>query len=333
MSIRFLLPPALSAVVLSGMTAAETPPIPEIRCPLADAPLCDGRVGADEWSDALLVRDFEDPWAYDAMADQVRPEYPPDDLACRIRVKHDGERFYMLCEVRDDVLYNVDTDQWAPTDGGDRTPPYWHSPGDAEDWGWWGDCVELAVCANMSGDYEQFPYTGPVDPARAGECWKVQGNASYGKLMVGDVLEAWAESGAMQCAVRRTDDGYVTEWSVAFDPCFATGEGAFYRPGESAPMGLQLIVLDVDRRQDGEGHWSNIHHQAVWSYRDAGGKKQRGNWGRLILLPPPAPVRGSPHGVTLTNAILVLLIASAVGVGAAVYLRRRHRAVRAQRGQ
>jgi len=73
----------------------------------------------------------------------------------------------------------------------------------------------------------------------------------------------------------------------ANDPCLDTGAGP-YRPGESAPMGFQLLVMDLDAKEDGDG-WSNIRHQAVWSYpAGRGDKRLRENWGRLVLLPPGA---------------------------------------------
>jgi hypothetical protein len=219
------------------------------------------------------------------MSGEAGPRYDGDDLAVAIRMKHDGGRLYMLAEVRDDLIYGVDTPAWAPTAAPGRARPYWDSRGAGEDWGWWGDSVELGICANMDGGYERFPFTGPADADRPGECWKVQGNASYGRLMTGPVLAGWAEAGHMRCVIRRTAAGYRQEWSIAFDPCLATGPRAFYEPGRSGAMGFGLLVLDLDRRADGAGHWSNIHHQAVyWKPTDAG-KKARANWARLVLEP------------------------------------------------
>lgn len=255
-----------------------------VRCPVGAAPTVDGRVERGEWDDALVLQRADEPWAYDAMADRRDVRYGRDDLSAQIRMKHAGQRLYLLAVVRDDRVYGVDTPMWPPTAASDRPEPYWDTPGDSQDWGWWGDSVEVGICANMAGDYDTLPYTGPVDAAKPGECWKIQGNVSYDRLMAG-ALEPWAEAGHLRCAIRRTESGYVQEWSVALTPCLATGDGKHYRPGQSAPMGLQLMVLDLDRREDGAGHWSNIHHQAVWSYTGRAGKKQRPNWAKLVLLP------------------------------------------------
>lgn len=264
-----------------------------VRCPAGSAPTLDGRVDRGEWDDALVLRRAGEPWAYDAMADRREVRYVGDDLGVTLKMKHDGQRLYLLAEVTDNLIYGIDTPRWPPTAARDRAAPYWDTPGAGQDWGWWGDCVEVGICANLSGDYHTLPYTGPVDPARPGECWKVQGNVSYDRLMAG-VGSTWVEAGHLRCAIRRTPTGYVQEWSIAFDPCLATGGGSHYTPGQSPPMGLQLLVLDLDRQADGQGHWSNIHHQAVWSYTGRAGKKQRPNWARLILLSPHPPTRAAP---------------------------------------
>lgn len=262
---------------------------PTIEVPSGEPPAIDGEVASEEWDDALVVREADDPWDYDAMAEEADPQYGAEDLACEVRMKHDGDKLYVLVIVVDDVIYNVDTEEWSPTDAPGRSSPYWDSDSGRQDWGWWGDSFELAICANMDGECDHFPFTGPCDPEKPGEAWKIQGNASYSRLMVGEELEEWKDNERVEWDMELTEDprGYVQEWSIALNPCLDTGQGDYYQPGSEREMGLQIMILDNDRRKDGEGNWSSIHHQAVWSYAGSGSKKDRENWGRLILEEAP----------------------------------------------
>ena len=106
-----------------------------------------------------------------------------------------------------------------------RKKPYWRTRGRGEDWGWWGDSVEIAICADMADDHKRFPFTGPIDADRPGAGWKIQCNASYNRLMTGPALADWAEAGHVRCQIRRRPNGYVQEWSIALNPCLATGGG------------------------------------------------------------------------------------------------------------
>ena len=279
----------------SPLVAAGRPEIvpkgwtpPEVRCPFGKPPTLDGVAAQGEWDDALVVRKATDPWPHDTMAQQLNVTYDPADLACAIRMKHDGARLYILCEITDDLIYNHDTEEWAPDAYKGRTKPYWKSPAGKEDWGYWGDCFEVGLCAHMEGDYKSFPVTGPADPQKPGECWKVQGNISYGRIMGGDVLQTWIEKGAMRCAMKRLakGQGYVLEWAIARDPCLAAGDGKFHEPGKSPAMGLQLLLIDVDTPEAAKGKLNPlISHQGVWPYCGTGPKKGRVNWARLHLLP------------------------------------------------
>ena len=178
-------------------TTASSPPPgwtpPEIRCPFGKAPALDGVVARGEWDDALVVRRAADPWPHDTMVQKLDVTYDAADLGCAVRMKHDGSRLYILCEITDDLLYNLDTEEWVPDKFKDWPKPYWKSPAGQEDWGYWGDCFEVGLCANMKGDYKSFPVTGPADPKKPAECWKVQGNISYGRVMGGPALQDWVE--------------------------------------------------------------------------------------------------------------------------------------------
>ena len=310
----------LVALLLLGsrLPAAERPAIapegwapPEVRCPFGKAPVLDGVAAKGEWDDALVVRRAADPWPHDTMVQKLNVTYDPKDLACAIRMKHDGARLYVLCEITDDLLYNLDTEEWAPDQYKSRTKPYWKSPPGKEDWGYWGDCFEIGICANTSGDYKGFPVTGPVDPKKPGECWKVQGNISYGRVMPGEVLTDWVEKGTMRCAMKRQEKakGYVLEWSIAFNPCLAVGDGRYYEPDNSSPMGLQFLLIDVDTPEAAKGKLNPlISHQGVWPYCGKGPKKARVNWARLHLLPqgavPEAQAATQPAWMTEPRRIL-----------------------------
>jgi hypothetical protein len=291
------------ATPIYARPAAPPPPPgwtpPEIRVPFGKAPALDGVADKGEWDDALVVRQANDPWPHDTMSQKLDVKYDPADLACAVRMKHDGARLYILCEITDDLIYKLDTQEWAPDKYKDRPKPFWKSPAGQEDWGYWGDCLEVGICANMKGDYKSFPVTGPQDKDKPAECWKVQGNISYGRVMAGEVLQDWVDKGHMQCAMKRLEKGkgYVLEWSIAFNPCLSVGDGKFYEPGKSEPMGMQLIVVDVDTPEAGAGHIHPlINHQGVWPYCGKGAKKARVNWAKLHLLPQgaAAPMQVTP---------------------------------------
>ena len=184
---------------------------PEIHCPAGKAPTLDGVVAEGEWDDALTKRKANDPLPHDTMVQKLNVTYDPADLSCTVRMKHDGERLYILCEIVDNLLYNLDTEEWAPMTYTNRAKPYWKSPEGQEDWGYWGDCFEVGLCAKTNGGYRYFPVTGPAEtnkPAECwAECWKVQGNISYGRVMAGSLLQKWVDSGAMKCAMKRGEKG------------------------------------------------------------------------------------------------------------------------------
>ena len=261
---------------------------------MGKAPALDGVAAPGEWDDALVLRRANDPWPHDTMSQRTNVTYDAADLGCAVRMKHDGSHLYVLCEISDDLLYNLDTDEWAPAPGEPRkgrTPepprqkPYWKSPEGKEDWGYWGDCFEIGICANTNGGYRSFPVTGPADTNRFAECWKVQGNISYGRIMAGSLLQKWVDDGAMKCAMKHeAKKGYVLEWSIAFNPCFAVGDGQYYEPGKSPAMGMQLFLLDADTPESAAASLNKlIHHQGVWPYCGTGSKKSRVNWARLVL--------------------------------------------------
>lgn len=264
---------------------------PEIHCPFGTAPVLDGEITAGEWDDALFIRKANDPWPHDTQEQKLKVTYAAADLGVVIRMKHDGTRLYILTEVTDDILYNLDTPEWVPANITNRGKPIWKSPPGQEDWGYWGDCFEVGLCANFNGPYKILPITGPSDPAKPGECWKVQGNISYGRIMGGDKLQEWVDSKAMQCAMKRRakGQGYIEEWAIAFAPCLATGEGKYHQPGSKDPIGMQLNIVDIDAPEATKDHPNRLlHHQGIWPYNGRGPKKARVNWARLFLDHGPA---------------------------------------------
>ncbi|MFW5893872.1 MAG: hypothetical protein ACOCUY_01930 [Verrucomicrobiota bacterium] len=276
----------------AAATGDEQHARPTARVPHGSAPTIDGGVEDDEWTDGLTLRTFGDTWATDMMSGNRDAVYDPTDLDVEIRMKHDGETLYILAIVRDNLIYAVDTDQWQPPAGKHREPPYWKTePGSGDifggaHWGWWGDCVEVAIVANMDADIPKLPTCGAADPDAPGQAWKIQGNISYARIMTDQSMAGWVENDHIRWQGKLTKDprGYIQEWAIDFDPVLDTG-GQPYSPEDSDPMGFQLLVMDLDKKEAGEG-WSNIRHQAVWSYAaDEGDKRLRENWGRLVLLP------------------------------------------------
>lgn len=297
--IRYQLGVIAAVLCLHQLDAAtkEVPPVegwipPEIHCPAGQAPMLDGRVAAEEWSDALIVRRVNDPWPHDTQVQKLNVTYPAADLGCAIHIKHDAKHLYVLAEVTDDLIYKLDSEEWIPGKFADRGRPAWKSPPGQEDWGYWGDCFEIGLCANIAGPYKFLPITGASDPAKPGECWKIQGNISYGRIMAGDAMQPWVASGALRCAMQRREDpkGYVQEWAIALDPCLTVGDGTCVRPGAEQPIGMQLILVDVDTPESASGHLHPlINHQGVWPYNGRGPKKSRVNWAKLFLEAPLSP--------------------------------------------
>ena len=111
---------AILIVLLTGLVISPTSrageTAPEVRCPAGEAPELDGRISEGEWQDAVVVHRMGEPWAYDAIEGRAEPEYDPTEFAAEIRMKHDGQRLYILAKVRDDTIYAIDTPEWAPSD-------------------------------------------------------------------------------------------------------------------------------------------------------------------------------------------------------------------------
>ena len=128
--------PIILLALVSGLAARDKPPVPppagwkppEIRCPLGKAPVLDGVVAQGEWEDALVVRQAADPWPHDTMVQKLDVKYDPADLACTVRMKHDGTRLYILCEIADDLVYKLDTEEWVPDKFKDRPKPTGRAP-------------------------------------------------------------------------------------------------------------------------------------------------------------------------------------------------------------
>ena len=257
----------LAAACLSTLAAGEFPKT--LNAFPGTTPKIDGVLSKGEWDDATAFSGVSE-WIA-----QFSPTYDDRDLSLRGWVKHDGRRLYFAFEVRDDVLYGIDTVRWLPEQN-----PKAHEL-TREGFPWFGDEMELLVNATNK-------WQGDESSAGNGASWQMVCNLTKSRLGgvgKGGILEGeprrseaawntyqkWIESRAME-AVARVADGkskprrYVIEWATNFDPCLEVEPGKFYSTtlGDRA-MGLNIALGDLDEKERGEGNFGHFHHEDWWA--------------------------------------------------------------------
>jgi len=234
-------------------------------------PKIDGKLSKGEWDDATTFTGVSE-WI-----PQFSPTYDDRDLSLRGWVKHDGKRLYFAFEIRDDVLYGIDTERWLPEEN-----PKAHEL-TREGFPWFGDEMELLIDASNR-------WTANESVAGNGASWQMVANltksrlggvgSGKGGLLEGEPrrLEAawntyqkWIETRAMEAVARVADRKsrprrYVIEWAVNFDPCLEVEPGKFYSPslGDRA-MGLNIALGDLDEKERGQGNFGHFHHEDWWA--------------------------------------------------------------------
>ena len=232
-------------------------------------PRIDGVLSKGEWDDATTFTGVSE-WI-----PQFSPTYDDNDLSLRGWVKHDGKRLYFAFEVRDDVLYGIDTERWLPAEN-----PKAHEL-TREGFPWFGDEMEILMdpankwTANegAKGDGSSWQMVANLTKSRLGGVGK-------GGILEGEprrseeawnTYQKWIETRAME-AVARIADGkskprrYVIEWAVNFDPCLEVEPGKFYSTalGDRA-MGLNIALGDLDQQERGKGNFGHFHHEDWWA--------------------------------------------------------------------
>jgi SSS family solute:Na+ symporter len=208
---------------------------------------------------------------------QFSPTYDDRDLSLRGWVKHDGRRLYFAFEIRDDVLYGIDTERWLPNEN-----PKAHEL-TREGFPWFGDEMEILINAS-------YKWSGNEGAAGNGSSWQMVCNLTKSRLLGvgkgrGGLLEGeprrdesawntyqkWITSGAMQAVAKVADAKskprrYVIEWAIDFDPCLEVEPGKFYSTSMGdRPMGLNIALGDLDEKERGKGNFGNFHHEDWWT--------------------------------------------------------------------
>ncbi|MFN7919515.1 MAG: hypothetical protein U0Q16_05425 [Bryobacteraceae bacterium] len=247
-------------------------------------PKIDGILSPGEWKDATVFEGVKD-WI-----PQFTKTTDPRDLALKGWVKHDGKRLYFAFEIRDDILYGIDTPRWLPAEN-----PKTHEL-TREGFPWFGDEMELLINASNK-------WTGDEGAAGNGSSWQMVCNLTKSRkggvgpnagekscllegeprsqLTAWNTYAKWIQTGAMHAVARVTDKRprggtYVIEWAVDFNPCLEVEPGKFYSPamGDRA-MGLNIALGDIDQKSrgvdNGKPNFGNFHHEDWW----AGAKNTR----------------------------------------------------------
>ncbi|MBY0506960.1 MAG: CoA-binding protein [Bryobacteraceae bacterium] len=273
-------------LLLAFSSAASAADWPSMKAWRGSTPKLDGTIGAQEYADATHFTGVKH-WAH-----TFHPTTDDRDLSLEGWVKHDGNALYFAFRVTDDVLYGVDTPRWLSNN------PRAHEL-TREGFPWFGDEMELLLNATNK-------FVGNESVAGNGQSWQMVcnvtksrlGGVGKGGLLEGEprrelsawnTYQSWIQSGAQRCAVQRTPQGYVLEWSIQFKPCVEVAPGEFYsvKMGDKA-VGLNIALGDLDQKERGAGNPYFFHHEDWWS----GGPKTRtqlNNFGTLWLMAGKRP--------------------------------------------
>ncbi len=269
----------------------------ELSAPFGQTPVLDGVISDQEWSDAKAFVGTK------GWMPQFTPTKSNDDLSLRGWVKYDDHKLWFAFEVKDDVLYGIDTERWLPEknlQAHELTP---------QGWPWFGDEMEILINAanswqddeNARGNGHSWQMVCNLTKSRLGGIGRgglIEGEPRV-KAEAWSTYQKWIESGAMQAVAKpmKGGKGYVIEWSIAFAPCLEIAPGKFFTPSDQeVVMGLNLAVGDLDEKAKGEGNFGNFLHEDWF----AGEKNKRTNvcqWGRLRMLSKVA----IPGKATLTK--------------------------------
>ena len=283
---------ALALCLLLAFAQTTYAANPEMKAYRGSTPKLDGVISAGEYADATHFTGVQK-WAH-----TFHPTTDDKDLSLEGWVKHDGNALYFAFAITDDVLYGIDTPRWLSNN------PKAHDL-TREGFPWFGD--EMEILFNST-----HKYVADESVAGNGQSWQMVCNVTKSRLGgvgVGGMMEgeprrelsawnnyqSWIKTGAQSCAVKRSPQGYIIEWKVAFKPCVEIAPGEFYsvKMGDK-PVGLNIALGDLDQKERGAGNEYFFHHEDWWS----GGAKTRtqlNNFGTLWLMAGPRPKQPSPQ--------------------------------------
>jgi SSS family solute:Na+ symporter len=213
---------------------------------------------------------------------------------------------YVAFDVRDDVIYGVDTERWLPPgnpSAHELTP---------QGWPWFGDGVRLLVNARHEwrdadgetsrGDGGSWQMVASTHKSRLdglGGGGLLEGEA-HSLESAWDSYRAWIHAGAMATAVRVKDrasegSGYVVEWKIEADPCLEVEPGVFWSPALGEVwMGLNMAVDDLDGPDRATGDLGSVHHEQWWA-GERGKRTWLKQWGTMVLVPTARPDAVDPN--------------------------------------
>ena len=267
---------------------------PSIKSYVGKTPQIDGVLSAGEWSDATRIDGVRD-WVA-----QFSPVTNNEDLSLKGFIKHDAQWLYLAFEVTDETLYGIDTERWLPDEN-----PRAHEL-TREGFPWFGDEIEVLINA-------AHRWKGNEEAEGNGSSWQMVCNlikSRLGGIGAGGLLEGeprtnpqawktyqhWILSGVQKAAVRKKPEGkgYFMEWAIRFNPCLEIAPGKFYSPAlGKVPVGLNIALGDLDRKETGKGNFGNFHHEQWWAgVKDLRTQKQY--WGTLWLMGKERKAEGPP---------------------------------------
>ena len=272
-------------LLLSTADAGQFPK--ELEVWRGTTPAVDGRIAPGEYGDAVRFSSDDGTW----ISRFSLPECD-EDLFIEGWAKHDGTNLFFAFRIQDDVLYGIDTPRWLPPGN-----PYAHelSP---RGFPWFGDGVELLI--NASGRWSDSDSAKNEGSASS---WQMVCNLTksrLGGIGTGGLLEGeersnpvawenyqrWILAGDMTAVAKLFPDGggYVVEWMIRPQNTLHLADGQPWNPAETARMGFNIAVQDLDQKFKGQGNPLSIHREEWWAgVRNLNTAPRQ--WGTLIIHP------------------------------------------------
>ena len=279
-------------------------PTRTLYAPHGTTPTVDGIISAGEYDDAFACSTADAPDSApgsrgpNLWSAQFSEVTDAADSSLRGWVKYDAHSLYFGLEVLDDYLHGIDGPRWCPAGNPacEQLTP--------QGWPWFGDGVEVLI--NAAGRQHAVPLASTV--VGNSTQWQMVcsltksrlGGVGTGGLCEGEPRQSseawhtygrWIDTGAMRCAAqpRRSPRGFVVEFAVRF-ALLQLSPGRPYHMGmPHTPLGLNLALSDVDRREQGDPTFGFHHENWLSGTRD--NRTRLSQFGTLWMVH-----RGAPAG-------------------------------------
>ncbi|MCC4834261.1 sodium/solute symporter [Shewanella sp. 10N.7] len=251
---------------------------PEVNVYRGLTPIFDGKVTAEEYSDATQISGVEQ-WTA-----QFSPVKTAQDLSGNVWIKHDGLHLYFAFDITDDVIYGIDTSRWLPKENPQANALT------REGFPWFGDGVEVLINAENKwrnedgelnkGNSRSWQMVASTHKSRlggVGVAGLLEGE-ERSMLSAWDTYQRWIFNKDIEVKVHIKTEaegyGYTMEWKIRPEATLEISSGQFWSADMPlTQMGLNIAVGDLDHAIDGEGNWGNFHHENWWS-----GEKDKRTW-------------------------------------------------------